>query len=100
MGMYDEVKVSANFLPDSIKQHTEGWQTKSHERLLNLLTIEEDGKLFIDNVVDNWERNVENKFLVYTGEIRFYHSIDDVWWKFVVFFEKGNLLKIIQVQPE
>jgi hypothetical protein len=100
MGMYDEVRIATNFLPDSIKQYTDGWQTKSHEKLLNLLTIEEDGRLYINNTVDNWERTGENKFLSYTGEIRVYNSIEDMWWEFVAFFEKGNLLKFIQVQPE
>ncbi|HRI20111.1 MAG TPA: hypothetical protein PLA68_04135 [Panacibacter sp.] len=100
MGMYDNVKVSSKFLPDNIKHHTDEWQTKSYDRLLNLLTIEEDGKLYIDNTVDNWERSGENKFLEHTGEIRFYHSINDEWWEFVAFFEKGNLLKIIQTAPE
>ena len=93
MGMYDEVKLVAEFLPESIKQYTDGWQTKSHDRLLNMLNIEEDGRLYIDNTVDNWERIGEKKFLVYTGEIRFYQSINDVWWEFVAFFEKGNLLE-------
>lgn len=100
MGMYDDVKISANFLPENSKQYTDGWQTKSHERLLNLLTIEEDGRFYINNTVDNWERKNENEFLAYTGEIRFYQSINDVWWELVAFFEKGNLLKLIQIQPE
>jgi hypothetical protein len=100
MGMFDYVKVHTRFLPDTIKEHAEGWQTKSHECSLNLLTIEEDGKLYVDNIIDNWERPSENKFLSYTGEIRFYDTIDDVWWEFVAFFEKGNLLKVIQVKPE
>lgn len=98
--MYDNVKVSAKFLPDEVKQHTEAWQTKSHDKSLNLLTIEEDGKLYVDNTIDNWIKPGENKFLPYTGEIRFYDTIDDVWWEFVAFFEKGNLLKVVQVMPE
>ena len=100
MGMFDNVKVNKNFLPESINLHTDDWQTKSHDKLLNLLTIEEDGKLYINNTIDNWERSGENKFLSYTGEIRFYNSIDDVWWEFVAFFEKGILLKCIQIKPE
>ncbi|MEP6512634.1 MAG: hypothetical protein ABJA79_02105 [Parafilimonas sp.] len=70
MGMFDNVKVSPKFLPDNVRQHTEGWQTKSHDRALNLLTVEKDGKLYIDNIIDNWERNGENKFPNYTGELR------------------------------
>jgi len=100
MGMYDYVKVSKQFLPSAIKEHTEEWQTKSHDKFLNTLTIEEDGKLYIDNTTDNWIKNDENKFLPYTGEIRFYKDIGDAWWEFVAFFEKGVLLKMIQVKPE
>lgn len=67
---------------------------------LNLLTIEENGRFYINNTVDNWERKNENEFLAYTREIGFCQSINDVWWELVVFFEKGNLLKFIQIQPE
>jgi hypothetical protein len=100
MGMFDYVKVAGNLLPDAIKEHTDEWQTKSHDKCLNTLFIERDGKLFIDNLVDNWIKNDEFKFLSYTGEIRFYKTIYDIWWEFVAFFEKGNLLKLIQVKPE
>lgn len=100
MGMFDYVKVASKFLPDIIKANTEEWQTKSHDKDLNTLTIDEDEKLYVDNITDNWIRNGENKFLSYTGEIRFYKEIDDVWWEFVAFFERGNLLKLIQVQPD
>src|SRR5437867_2505927 len=100
MGMFDNVKVHSKFLPDAIKDHTEGWQTKSHDKSLNLLTIEEDCKLYVDNIIDNWGRPGENKFLPYNGEIRFNDIIDDVGWEFVAFFEKGNLLKVIQVKPD
>ena len=99
MGMYDEVKVAAVFLPDAIKAHTDGWQTKSHEKSLNQLTIEEDGRLFVKNTIDDWTPLGGNGFLRYTGEIRFYQSINGVWWEFVVFLEKGNALKVIQVEP-
>ncbi len=51
--MFDNVKVGRKFSPDAVKEHTEGWQTKSHERSLNLLTIEEDGKLYVDNSIEN-----------------------------------------------
>lgn len=56
MGMFDNVKVNPKFLPDAVKEHTEGWQRKSHDRSLNLLTIEEDGKLYVDNSIENWVR--------------------------------------------
>lgn len=100
MGMFDHVKINQKFLPENIRKHTNEWQTKSHDKLLNHLTIEEEGRLFIDNTIDNWVNEGENKFFAYTGEIRFYSSIEDVWWEFVAFFEKGNLLKLIQVAPE
>lgn len=100
MGMYDNVKIAGKLLPDEIKEHTEEWQTKSHDKFLNTLSIEEDGKLYVDNTIDNWVKNGENKFLLYTGEIRFYKTIEEEWWEFVAFFEKGLLLKLIQVKPE
>jgi len=101
MGMYDNVSVSKKFLPNAISEHTEDWQTKSHDKLLNLLTIKDDGKLYINNTtIDNLKPKDEAKFLSYTGEIRFYNNIEEVWWEFVAFFEKGILLKCIQVMPE
>lgn len=100
MGMFDYVKINKKFLPESIREIKAEWQTKNHDKLLNLLTIEEDGKLYIDNTVDNLVKQGERKFLAYTGEIRFYDSIDNVWWEFVAFFEQGNLLKCIQLKPE
>jgi len=39
MGMYDEVNTVADFLPESIKQTMEDWQTKRYEKLLPLLSM-------------------------------------------------------------
>ena len=97
--MFDHVKIDKKFLPKELKEIDVEWQSKSHDKMLNTLTIENDGRLFINNTIDNWEQNGENKCLPYTGEIRFYSGLEDTWLEFVAFFEKGNLLKCIQVEP-
>jgi hypothetical protein len=101
MGMFDYVICHKKFLPKEIENVELDWQTKSYEKILITLVIEEDSKLyegyFIDNGIDE---KTELKFLNYTGEIKFYTSIGKEWWELVAFFEKGILLKCIQVMPE
>jgi hypothetical protein len=101
MGMFDYFICHKKFLPDSIQNVDLDWQTKSYEKILITLIIEEDSKLyegyFIDSGIDE---KTELRFLNYTGEIRFYTDIENVWWEFVAFFEKGIFLKCIQVKPE
>ena len=65
------------------------------------MVIEEDSKLYVGYIINNGlNEKTELEFFNYIGEIRFYTSIENVWWEFVAFFEKGILLKCIQVMPE
>ena len=103
MGMFDHVKIDKKFLPKEIREIELEWQSKSHDKMLNTLTIDADGKLFVDNTIDNWVQSGVNKLLPYTGEIRFYSSLKEEknkWLEFVAFFEKRRLLKCIQVEGE
>ncbi len=101
MGMFDYVICNKKFLPKAIENFELEWQTKSYERVLITLVIEEDSKLYEGYIIDNGlDEKTELKFLNYTGEIRFYTDIKTEWWEFVAFFEKGILLKCIQVKPE
>ena len=44
MGMFDDLYISKKHLPEELQDYEFGWQTKSHDCLLNLLKIDENGK--------------------------------------------------------
>lgn len=56
MGMFDYVICNKKFLPNSLQNENLDWQTKSYEKILITLVIEENSKLyegyFIDNGID------------------------------------------------
>ncbi len=115
MGMFDYLSIHNKHLPENLKKNFSGWQTKSRSKLLNLLYINEDGKLFILEGILGGEveedfsdldfsdiKTFENEKILkimkldfYTGEIRFYQSIGKNWYEFVAFFKNGNLLNLI-----
>lgn len=97
MGMFDDLYIDKKHLPDELQNYEFGWQTKSHDRLLNLLKIDENGKLLLVDV-DECGNHGETEELNYTGEIRFYQNINSLWYEFVAFFVKGEMLKIIKLE--
>jgi len=97
MGMFDDLYIDKKHLPDELKDYEFGWKTKSHHRLLNLLKIDENGNLLLVDV-DEYGNHGETEKLNYTGEIRFYQNINSIWYEFVAFFVKGEMLKIIKLE--
>lgn len=97
MGMYDELHIDKKHLPDNLKGNETGWQTKSYECLLGTLNITENGKLLIARA--DWDDGEKIEETNYTGEIRFYDQINNIWTEFVAFFENGQMFKLIQIAP-
>lgn len=98
MGMFDYLEVHKVFLPKEYDNYDNQWQTKSLDSGLFTFIIDESGQLL--QVV--WLHK-HKKSLVkqdYTGEIRFYTTIDNVWHEFVGFIEAGIMFKLIQLQPK
>lgn len=94
MGLYDELHIDKTHLPENLKDHEGGWQTKSYNCYLSKLIITEDGDL-IDDPNGYSNRCIEESD--HTGEIRFYKYIGDDRIEFVAFFEKGKMLKLIKI---
>lgn len=93
--MYDHLHIDKKHLPSHLKDKQTGWQTKSLDCLMDTLIISEAGKLLIITVVMGKGEIIEETN--YTGEIRFYQKIDDIWTVFVAFFENGQMFKLIQI---
>ena len=85
MGMYDDFYCDKKFLPDGIPSG--GWQTKSYICNLETIELSHDGLLYVSDV-DTLEKNR----MYYTGEIRFYQTINNERHEFVAFFTDGKLL--------
>lgn len=100
MGMYDELKIHKIHLPKVLENYESGWQTKSLDSCLSLITISKDGQLYETGSELITEKPDKKKALNYTGEVRFYTSIDKKWTEFVAFFENGQMFKIIQTAPK
>ncbi|MCK9255828.1 MAG: hypothetical protein GX793_01515 [Bacteroidales bacterium] len=97
MGMFDELEIDKKFLPEDLQEHETGWQTKSYYSTLDTLVINKDGKLLL---INNWGEGREVEETNYTGEIRFYDSVNKIWTEFVAFFENGQMFKIVQIAPK
>jgi len=99
MGMFDDLVIDKANLPENLKNYEEGWQTKSLDCYLNKISINENGILFESQFAEN---GVEvGKFPLYhIGEIRFYQTINDVWYEFIGFFDEGKMFRLIQVEPK
>lgn len=98
MGMFDELEINKKHLPDHLKENETGWQTKSYECLLDTLKITEEGELLVYRS-DLWGNGEKIEETNYTGEIRFYNEVNNDWIEFVAFFERGKMIKLIQIQP-
>jgi hypothetical protein len=96
MGMFDYLTIDDNFLPEELKGHNDGWQTKSYDKLLSTLIIDKNGELsLIGRDWNIYSDYVEKpKKLDYSGEIIFYDNIDDIWYEFIAIFDNGKMIKI------
>ena len=94
MGMYDDIWVHSKWLPEGLKDLDRTWQTKSLECCLYSYQIRENGTLFRNKT------NMEINRLFHTGEIRFYDSINGVWYEFIAWIVKGTVTEIIQIEPK
>jgi hypothetical protein len=109
MGMFDDLKIDKKHLPDELKKHEDCWQTKSLDCQLDHVLIDADGRLRIKSFPllrgfgDNQGEVVaEPEYMDsnYTGEVRFYQDIKDVWTVFVAFFVNGQMDKLILLKDE
>lgn len=88
MGMYDELFIDKELLPENLQNHEGGWQTKSLWCMMESITIDNECKVYqLGQLSDH------------TGEIRFYQSINNVWYEFVALVDHGTVIKLIQVSP-
>lgn len=99
MGLYDELHIDKSHLPENLKDHESGWQTKSYDCYLTQLTITDDGKLIECPSELSSKKQSFIQESDHTGEIRFYKDVDGVWHEFVAFFVNGQMLKLILVEP-
>jgi hypothetical protein len=86
MGMYDELFIDKKFLPKSLQNHEDGWQTKSLWSMMEYITIDNEGKVYQSGQLSD-----------HTGEIRFYQGIKNIWYEFVALVYHGTVIKLIQV---
>lgn len=98
--MFDHFVIDKKFLPKHISEETIEWQTKSLEKSLSTIEIDGSGQVWETEGSFFEETSSIKKRIFYTGEIRYYTSINDIWFEFVAFIENGVLLKNIQVQPK
>jgi hypothetical protein len=95
MGMFDDLVIDKVHLPNELKDYENGWQTKSLDSGLFTFIIDESGQLLQEVWLHKHKKSLVKQ--KYTGEIRFYTTIDNVWHEFVAFVEKGVLLKLIKI---
>lgn len=95
MGMFDYLVVDKSLLPKEYTDYDNDWQTKSLDSGLFTYIIDESGQLLQEVWLHKHKKSLVKQ--KYTGEIRFYTTIDNVWHEFVAFVEKGVLLKLIKI---
>lgn len=88
MGMYDYVVIDREFLPESLQNNEDGWQTKSLWCMMESITIDNEGKVYQSGQLSD-----------HTGEIRFYQDIKNIWYEFVALVDHGTVIKLVQVSP-
>lgn len=96
--MFDYLVVDKNLLPKDYIEHHIHWQTKSLDSSLFTFIIDENGQLLQEVWVFKHKKKLVKQS--YTGEIRFYDTIDNVWHEFVAFLENGILFKLVQISPK
>lgn len=98
MGMFDYLFIDDIHLPKELKGYSEGWQTKSHENLLNDIIIDKDGYLFIEEKPwvngNDSDEPIKPYRLDYSGEIIFYSQINNIWVEFIALFDDGKMVKL------
>lgn len=99
MGMFDDLVIDKVHLPNELKNYESGWQTKSLDCYMNIIFIDENGKLFetICHYHDEKEKPIRR---YHVGEIRFYQTINDVWHEFIGFFDDGIMFRLKQIEPK
>jgi hypothetical protein len=99
MGMFDDLVIDKFHLPNELKDYENGWQTKSLDCYMNIIKIDENGNLF--ETICHYHNEKENpKRRYHVGEIRFYQTINDVWYEFIGFFDEGIMFRLIQIEPK
>ena len=96
--MFDELRINKKHLPDHLKEHETGWQTKSYDCLLDELNITEEGKLLV--IRGDWGDGEKTEETNYNGDIVFYDRINNLWHQFVASFINGQMIKLVQVEPK
>jgi len=102
MGMFDELHIDKVHLPDNLKNHEIGWQTKDYSCELDILEIDKTGQLWVTRSGycyrgDENEEKIEKTS--YSGNIYFYDNVDEVWTTFNALFDKGQMVKLTQIEP-
>ncbi len=98
MGMFDYFNIDSSFLPEELKDHSTGWQTKSLDCNMDNISLDKFGKLCKTNFNDEEDLDTygDSIPLSYTGEIHFYNSINGVWLEFVALFNNGVFISMAQ----
>ncbi len=113
MGMYDTLVISKRLLPLTDEEKTKlpeqpGWQTKDLDCILANVYITEEGELkidrtssdFIDLLTDSslpdGTHSIDDRLDIidHHGYVRFYSSIEGVWFEFRAKFTDGKLIAI------
>lgn len=94
MGMFDQLIVTNKWLPDDLKDHNTGWQTKSIENQLKEFVIVQDGSLL--ECITDFEGE-EYKPYDYTGEIYFYNGVGKMWRELKAWCVKGVVKEVIDL---
>ena len=94
MGMFDYIKIDSKLLPyfgnvDPCLFENEFWQTKSLNRCLSVFTITEN--VLIEKTLS--KEIIE--IIDFHGMIRFYTTINAIWYQFDAKYTNGKLVSII-----
>lgn len=96
--MFDDLVIDKVHLPNEIKDYEKGWQTKSLNCYMDIVQIDNYGRLFVYelNKINN-HKSIPN---YHTGEIIFYQDIKGEWYEFIGFFDDGIMFKLKQTRPK
>ena len=112
MGMYDSLYINNTLLPlteeqKAIMPDNPGWQTKDFDCALTELYITDEGELKVSRWIDGEDdegvfiREDERlETIEHHGYIRFYSTIDRVWFEFRAKFTDGKLVNIQPITPK
>lgn len=100
MGLYNELIIAPELLPDDLKDHFAGWQTRFLAYDFNvIIEITNEGEIYSHKIT---AKSIipERTQIHFTGGITFYRDLNKTWYEFTILCEKGKVLKLIQVFPE